>query len=76
MMQFPSITAQGLGDSNITNTEEFIMPTGVPQLAAWPLSDSSADQEVFQKQLLSFLQLPGETKPSQSYASLFKHWDS
>ena len=42
---------------------EFIMPTGVPQLAAWPLSGNSASQEAFQQMLLGCSQHPGETRP-------------
>ena len=42
---------------------EFIMPTGVPQLAAWPLSGNSAGQEVFQQMLLGCSQHPGGTRP-------------
>ena len=38
------------------------MPTGVPQLAAWPLSGNSANQEAFQQKLLSCSQHPGETR--------------
>ena len=34
---------------------EFIMPTGVPQLAAWPLSGKSADRVAFQQKLHSGL---------------------
>ena len=36
---------------------EFIMPTGVPQLAAWPLSGKSADRVAFQQKLHSWSQL-------------------
>ena len=36
---------------------EFIMPAGVPQLAAWPLSGKSADREAFQQKLHSWSQL-------------------
>ena len=39
------------------------MPTGVPQLAAWPLSGNSANQEVFQQKLLGCSQHPGEARP-------------
>jgi hypothetical protein len=31
----------------------FIMPEGVPQLAIWPLSGRSAEQQAFQRQLLN-----------------------
>ena len=41
---------------------EFIMPTGVPQLATWPLSGNSASQEAFQQMLLGCSQHPGETR--------------
>ena len=34
--------------------KDFIMPMGVPQLAAWPLSGKSADQEAFQRELLIY----------------------
>ena len=36
---------------------EFIMPAGVPQLAAWPLSGKSADREAFQQKLHGWSQL-------------------
>ena len=42
---------------------EFITPTGVPQLATWPLSGNSASQEAFQQMLLGCSQHPGETRP-------------
>ena len=44
--------------------KDFIMPTGVPQLAAWPLSGNTVDQEDFQKQLQGYSQPPGGTKQS------------
>ena len=44
--------------------KDFIMPTGVPQLAAWPLSGNNVDQKDFQKQLQGYSQLPGGTKQS------------
>jgi len=45
--------------------EEFIMPTGVPQLVVWPLSGIKADQEVFQKELHDYWSPHGGTRPSQ-----------
>ena len=45
--------------------EEFIMPTGVPQLAVWPLSGNSANQEGFQKELQDYWSPHGETRPGQ-----------
>jgi len=46
-----------------TAQREFIMPAGIPQLAAWPLSSNSASQEAFQQKLLDYFQHPGETRP-------------
>ena len=45
--------------------KNFIMPTGVPQLAAWPLSGRSVDQEAFWKKLLNYSQHPGELRHLQ-----------
>ena len=42
--------------------EEFIMPSGVPQLVVWPLSGIAAEQEVFQKEPQGYWDLHGETK--------------
>ena len=50
--------------------KDFIMPTGVPQLSAWPLSGNNVDQEDFQKQLQGYSQLPGGTKNLQLWLSL------
>ena len=45
-------------DLVISSSErEFIMPAGVPQLAAWPLSGKSADWVAFQQKLHSWSQL-------------------
>ena len=44
---------------------EFIMPAGVPQLAAWPLSGKSADRVAFQQKLHSWSQL--RCVPSQHH---------
>ena len=52
----------GQGDSSVTNIEGLHNATGVPQLAAWPLSGKSVDQEDFQKQLQGYSQLPGGTR--------------
>ena len=41
------------------------MPTGVPQLVAWPLSGKSADQEAFQRELSNYSQQPEAAKPPQ-----------
>ena len=41
------------------------MPTGVSQLATWPLSGSSVDQEAFRKKLLNYSQHPGELRHLQ-----------
>ena len=41
---------------------EFIMPSGVPQLAAWPLSGNSADREAFQQQLCIWSQHPCDSR--------------
>ena len=41
---------------------EFIMPTGVPCLAVWPLSGNNADREAFHQQLLSWSQLHGDQR--------------
>ena len=41
---------------------EFIMPTGDPYLAGWPLSGSNADQEAFHQQLLSRSQPHGDPR--------------
>ena len=38
------------------------MPTGVPQLANWPLSGNSTSQEAFQQKLLGCSQHPRETR--------------
>ena len=41
------------------------MSTGVPQLAVWPLSGNSANQEGFQKEFQDYCSPHGETKPDQ-----------
>ena len=45
--------------------EEFIMPEGVPRLAAWPLSGIKADQEGFLKELHIYWSPHGGARPSQ-----------
>ena len=42
---------------------EFIMPSGVPQLATWPLLGNSANQEAFQQKLLGCSRHLGEARP-------------
>ena len=50
----------------ISPTQEgFIMPSGVPQLAVWPLSSIKADQEGFQKELRDYWNPHGGIRPSQ-----------
>ena len=50
-------------DLVISPTEkEFIMPAGVPQLAAWPLSGRNVEQEAFQRKLLGYSGHHGEGK--------------
>ena len=50
----------------ISPTQEgFIMPSGVPQLAVWPLSGIKADQEGFQKELRDYWNPHGGIRPSQ-----------
>ena len=45
--------------------EEFIMPSGVPQLVVWQLSGNGADQEAFQKQLQDYWSHHGGTTPNK-----------
>ena len=53
-------------DLVISPTEkEFIMPAGVPQLAAWPVSGNNAEQNTFQKRLLGYSDDYGEEKRHQ-----------
>ena len=58
--------------------EEFIMPEGVPRLAAWPLSGIKADQEGFLKELHVYWSPHGGARPNQhnNYDSLFKRWNN
>ena len=41
------------------------MPSGVPQLAVWPLSGIKADQEGFQQELHGYWNSHGEIGPSK-----------
>ena len=59
-------TAVGEDQIVISPTQkDFIMPTEVPQLAAWPLSGKNADQEAFQRELLIYSQHPGGARLPQ-----------
>jgi len=42
--------------------QEFIMPSGVPQLVVWPLSGVPADQRAFQQTLHDFWKHHGEAR--------------
>ena len=52
------------------------MPTGVPQLAAWPSSGTSANKKAFQQKLLDYWQHLGGAKLPQIKESFFTKWDS
>ena len=46
--------------------QEFIMPSGVPQLVVWPLSGVPADRKAFQQRLHNYWKLHGEARQLQS----------
>ena len=72
MVPSPSTTTMRISTSDSTATgavisptqEEFIMPQGVPRLAAWPLSGIKADQEGFLKELHVYWSPHGGARPS------------
>lgn len=52
LVDFPRLLPREEGLVISPTQEKFIMPAGVPQLAAWPLLGRNADQKAFQKRLL------------------------
>ena len=65
LIKIPRLLPEGKEMVISPTQKDFIMPTGVPQLAAWPLSGKSADQEAFQRELLIYSQHPGGARPPQ-----------
>ena len=68
---------QCFSSSDVTSRKrESIVSTGVPHLAAWPLSGIDADQKAFHQQLLSWSQHHGDPSQLHNYESLFRKWNS
>ena len=65
LVKIPRLLPEGKGMVISPTQKDFIMPMGVPQLAAWPLSGKSADQEAFQRELLIYSQHPEGARPPQ-----------
>ena len=65
LVKIPRLLPEGKEMVVLPTQKDFIMPKGVPQLAAWPLSGKSANQEAFQRELLIYSQHPGGARPPE-----------
>ena len=73
LVKIPHLLPKGKEMVVSPTQKDFIMPTGVPQLAAWPSSGKNAGLSEGASDLLS---ASWRGKTTTSYESLFKRWDS